>query len=103
MAPTPGKRVYPDTPVLCQIAAEQAAPLAGTECTSWAICADLALLGWTAIDPCASCVGTAITRLAGPAPDTARHDANPAQLVTADALDELLNRARNDLPAGSTS
>jgi hypothetical protein len=102
MGPTSGKRVRPDTPIRCQIEEELAAPMEGIGCTSWAICSDLALLGWTASDPCGSCVGTAITRLAGAAPDTARRAANRALLVTADELEGLLNRARRALPGGNT-
>lgn len=79
------------------------AGLPGIGCESWAICSDLALLGWTAIDPCASCVGTAIGRLAGHVPDTENPGADPARLVTGDELDALLSQARRALPGGSTS
>jgi hypothetical protein len=34
------------------------AEMAPTECTSWATCKDLALMGWTAISPCSSCAAT---------------------------------------------
>ena len=83
MAPTRGKRtrpyVGPHTEMIAQDVARETAPLRGIGCSSWATCADLALLGWTAIDPCGSCVGAAITRLDGPVLDTGSHAANPAQ------------------------
>jgi hypothetical protein len=69
------------------------APEEDPPCTSWAICQDLDRLGWTANDPCEFCVGTAITKRAGLARGIVRVDAGRVQLVTADALDRLLNQA----------
>jgi hypothetical protein len=69
------------------------APEEDPPCTSWVTCQDLDRLGWTASDPCAFCVVGAISKRVGLARVTVNRAAVPARLVTADALDRLLNQA----------
>jgi hypothetical protein len=73
------------------------------ECDRWAMCADLALLGWSAINRCGPCVSAAGSNLYGVATDIANHDAALARHVTADELELLLNRARTEQADISTS
>jgi len=106
MGPTSGKppRVHPFTETLAEVQLEDSRALPGSiGCASWATCADAAVLGWSATDPCKSCVGAAITRLSGRAPATGNHAASPAQIVTADVFDGLLNQARAGRRASSIS
>lgn len=96
-------RIRPEALEDCELETIACATTAAIGCQSWAICWDLAVLGWTAIDPCASCVGLARMRLGGAAPATGSHVANRARLATADELDALLSQARAALPASNTS
>jgi hypothetical protein len=56
------------------------------ECSAWAICSDLSLMGWTARNPCGSSCPTLPANMprSGAARTIDRASADPALLVTAD-------------------
>lgn len=77
--------------------------MGNTPCESLALCQDAVRIGWTAIDPCASCVATAITPSYGHANQDGNRDASPAALVTGDALERLLTQECGGIRDSSTS
>jgi hypothetical protein len=72
------------------------------ECSAYALCSDVLVLGWTAVIPCPGCVTEAAVD-SEPAETVAPRTASPAQDVTGDALERLLCQAQQSPANGHTS
>ncbi len=77
--------------------------LGHVECDAYALCSDVLDLGWTAITPCRGCVIVAVATDLARAEIAGRATASPAQIVTADELEQLLYQARQPKISADTS
>lgn len=72
------------------------------DCSAYALCSDVLVLGWTAVTPCRGCVtGAAIGSARAATAD--QTTAGPAPIVTGDELERLLCQAHQRMISARTS